>query len=821
MLGFRPVLHDLRYAIRGFAAHPGFTFAAVLSLAIGIGANAALFSVTDALLLRPLPYKDADRLVILWNRSPGLNIAEDWFSTAQYFDIKNSHRGFEQVAIAIGANYNLTGRGDPERIGVIRASSNLLPMLGAQPAVGRLFVPEDDAPGAECVAVLGHGRWGRRYGFDARVVGTSITLNGQPCRIVGVLPERFSLSREVLPTLGVAEDGDVFLPLPLAPAAAGRRDHEDYNVIGALKPGVTLAGAQAEMDLITARLRRDYPQDYPPNGGLTFSLVPLLEQVVGNVRATLALLVASVGIVLLIACANVANLLLSRAIARDREIAVRAAMGASRVRIVRQLLTESVLLALLGGVLGIALAFASVRSIQLLQPPGIPRLHDIAVNGQVLVFTLVLCVASGVLFGLAPAMGVGRLNLYGTLKDAGRGSVGSSRGNRLRRVLVAAELALSVVVLVGAGLLVRSFGQLHRVAPGFDPRGVLTLELTMTGAKYGDAGAVRRTYQTLWERLDHLPGVTASGGVTSLPLSGFFAWGPITVEGHAPLPGEHFINADQRVVSGRYFEAMGIPLVRGRLFSDQDLTDHPRVVVVDEYMASELWPNADPIGKRIRLGDARSTGPWQTVVGVVGRVKQYGLDAGGRIAFYLPHTQSPSRAMYVVVRTAGDPSTAAAAVSKEIHAIDADLPLYRVRPMTAWVDQSLARQRFSMLVLSMFAGVALVLATIGVYGVTAHLVSQATREIGIRIALGATQQAVVGMIMRQGLAVSLAGTTAGLAIALTLTRFMQRLLFGVRGADPMTFAAVCVGLTAIALAACYVPARRAARIDATISLRAE
>jgi predicted permease len=377
------------------------------------------------------------------------------------------------------------------------------------------------------------------------------------------------------------------------------------------------------------------------------------------------------------------------------------------------------------------------------------------------------------------------------------------------------------VVLVGAGLLVRSFGQLQRVAPGFDPRGVLTLELTMTGAKYGDAGAVRRTYQTLWERLDRLSGVTASGGVSSLPLSGYFSWGGITVEGRAPAPGENFINADQRVVAGRYFEAMSIPLVRGRLFNDQDLPDHPRVVIVDEYMAAELWPNADPIGKRIRLGDARSTGPWQTVVGVVGRVKQYGLDTGGRIAFYLPHTQSPARAIYVVVRGAGDPSMAAAAVSKEIHAIDADLPLYRVRPMTAWVDQSLARQRFSMLLLSMFAAVALVLATIGVYGVMAYLVSQTTREIGIRIALGATEQAVVGMILRQGLAVTLVGTAAGMAAALAATRFMQRLLFGVRGADPMTFAAVFVGLTAIALAACYLPARRAARVDATVSLRAE
>ena len=815
------MLQDVRYAIRGFVAHPGFTLAAVLSLAIGIGANAALFSVTSALLLRPLPYKNADRLVILWQRSPGLNIAEDWFSTAQYFDIKNGHGGFEQVAIAIGGNYALTGRGDPERIGVIRVSSNLLPMLGAQPAVGRLFTPEEDSPGPACAAVLGHGTWARRYGLDPRIVGTSITLNGEPCRIVGVLQARFSLPREVLPTLGVAEDGDVYLSLPLPAAAAGRRDREDYNVIGTLKPGVAVAAAQAEMDLITARLRQEHPQEYPPNGGLTFSIVPLLEQVVGNVRATLAVLLASVGIVLLVACTNVANLLLSRALAREREMAVRTAMGASRLRIVRQLLTESVGLALLGGAAGIALASASVRAIQWLQPPGIPRLRDIAVDGHMLLFTLILCVASGLLFGLAPAMGVGRLNLYGTLKDAGRGSAGTTRGNRLRRVLVAAELALSVVVLVAAGLLVRSFDRLQRVAPGFDPHGVLTLELTMTGPKYADANAVRRTYQELWRRLDALPGVAASGGVTSLPLSGYFAWGPITVEGRAPLPGEQFINADQRVASRRYFEAMNIPLLRGRFFTDQDQPDHPRVVIVDEYMAAELWPNADPIGKRIRLGDARSTGPWQTVVGVVGRVKQYGLDAGGRIAFYLPHTQSGSRAMYVVVRGAADPSGLAAAVSKEIHAIDPDLPLYRVRPMTAWVDQSLARQRFAMLLLSLFAGVALVLATIGVYGVTAYLVSQTTREIGIRIALGATEQAVVRMILRQGLAVCVVGMGLGLAGALAATRFMERLLFGVRGADPATFAAVFTGLATVALAACYVPARRAARVDATISLRAE
>ncbi len=577
---------DLRHALRGLVTSPGFTAAALLSLAIGIGANSALFSVTSALLLRPLPYKNADRLVILWNRSPGLNIAEDWFSTAQYFDIKTGHSGFEQVAIAIGGNFNLTGDGDPERVGVVQVSSNLLPMVGARPALGRLFVAEEDAPGHPRAAVLGYGIWTRRFGNDPGVVGRSLTLNGQPYTIAGVLPQDFSLPREVLPTLGVAEDGEIFLSLPLPATAATDRTREDYNIVGTLKSGVTVPRAQAEMDALTARLRRDFPNEYPPNSGLTFSIVPLLEQVVGNVRRALLILVGSVGFVLLIACANVANLLLSRALAREKEIAVRAALGASRSRIVRQLLTESLLLSLLGGALGVALAYAAVRGIHVLQPPGLPRLRDIAIDARV---------------GLAPAFAAGRLNVYGTLKDAARGSGAGAlwgRGNRLRRLLVVSELALAVVLLVGAGLLIRSFARLQDVAPGFNPNGVLTVELTMNGRKYANGPAVVETYRQLWEKLDRLPGVTASGGVTALPLSGYFSWGPITIEGRALPPGERFVNADQRVVSGRYFEAMGIPLRSGRFFSEQDTTDHPRVVIIDEFMAAEMWPGQDPIGRR-------------------------------------------------------------------------------------------------------------------------------------------------------------------------------------------------------------------------------
>ena len=808
------LVSEVRHAVRGFLESPGFTGAALLSLAIGISANTALFSVLNALLLHPLPYTDAHRLVILWNRSPGLNIAEDWFSTAQYFDIRAGHSGFEQLSIAIGGNYNLTGDGEPERIGIIRVSSNLLPMLGAQPAVGRLFTTDDDAPGRTGAAVLGYGTWMRRHGGDPHVIGKIITLNGQPYQVVGALPSSFSLPREVLPTLGVAEDGEIFLPLPLPANAATARNHEDYNIIGKLKPSASVAQAQAEMDLITARLRRDHPDDYPPNGGLTFSIVPLLDQVVGNVRLTLLVLAGSVGFVLLIACANVANLMLARALSREKEIAVRAALGASRGRIVRQLLIESLVLALAGGALGVLLAAGAVRWIHGVHPPGIPRLGDIAINVEVLLFTTALCVAAGVLFGLAPALNVGRFNVYRTIKDAGR-------GHRVRRLLVVSELALSLVLLIGAGLLIRSFARLQQVPPGFQSGGVLTLELTMTGRKYSDGRAVQSAYRQLWDQLDRLPGVSASGGVTALPLSGYFSWGGITVEGRTPPPGEKFINADQRIVGGRYFEAMNIPLLKGRLFNDQDNAEHPRVIVIDEYMAQQFWPNEDAVGKRVRIGDAKSTTPWQTVVGVVGRVKQYTLESDGRIALYIPQTQSPSRAMYVVVNGAGDPAGLSAPVKKAIREMDPDLPLYRVRTMTERVSESLARQRFSMLLLTIFAAVALALATIGIYGVMAYLVTQTTKEIGIRIALGATERTVVTLILRQGLAVAIAGAAIGLGAALSLTRVMRGLLFGVQGTDPLTFVVVSVTLVGTAALASYLPARRAARIDPMISLRSE
>jgi predicted permease len=819
---------DLRYAIRALLASPGFAFVSILSLAIGIGANTAIFSVTSALLLRPLPYKNADRQVILWNTSPGLGITEDWFSTAQYFDIRNGTPSFEDVAIAIGANFNLTGDGDPERVGTIRVSSNLLPMLGVRPLLGDLFGPDDDRPGKTGKALLGFGTWMRRYGGDRNVVGRSLTLNGQPYEVVGVLPASFSLPREVMPTLGVVDDAEVVLPLPLAANAAEIRNREDYNIIATLKPGATIEQARAELDALTTRLRREHADFYPPNGGLTFRALPLQEQAVGRVRLALIVLVASVAFVLLIACANVANLLLSRALARQKEVAVRAALGASRWRIVRQLLTESFVLAVAGGVVGLLLSYVCLQGIRSLGEASVPRLHEVAIDWRVLLFTATISVLAGAVFGLAPALRLSSLDLHGNLKDASRGSAGASavwgRGQNLRRLLVVAELALSVMLLIGAGLLIRSFSHLQNVSPGFNPTNVLTLELTMTGRKYNDADAVLHTYRQLWERLSTLPGVTAAGGVTALPLSQMMAWGPITVEGRTAPEGEKFINADIRVVGGDYFRAMDIPLVKGRPFSQElDTRTSPRVVVIDERMANQLWPGEDPIGKLIRTGgfDVTPDTPWMTIVGVVAGVKQDALDADSRMAYYRFQGQTPSRAMNVVVRSGIDPAGLAAAVSGQIRALDPDLPIYKMRTMAERVEASLSERRFSMLMLTLFAVLALGLAAIGIYGVMAYLVSQGTRELGIRLALGAAPRDLLLLVVRQGMSVAVTGMALGLAGAFALTRFMRTLLFGVHASDPATFVAIAVTLTLVAFIACYVPARRAARIDPMVSLRAE
>ena len=812
----------LKSAIRSFGSSRAVAAVAVLSLALGIGANTAIFSVVHALLLKPLPYANADRLVILWNRSPGLNITEDWFSTAQYFDIKTRHRGFEQLAIAIGANANLTGDSEPERVGTIRVSSNLLPMLGAGALHGQLFGPQHDTPGQPPTAVLSHGLWSRRYGADPAVVGRTILVNGQPVTVAGVLMRGFSLPREVLPTLGVVADGDLYLPLPMAADAASIRTREDYNIMGTLAPGVTAQAAQIEMDTITASLRQTYPDVYPPNGGLTFSVVPLDEQVVGDARSTLWLLAGAVGCVLLIACANVANLLLSRALDRRKEMAVRTALGATRAQIARQLMTEGLLLSLAGGVLGIVLAELGIRWIQELQPQNVPRLGDIGINGTVLLFTLVVSMAAGLLFGLAPVLGLQRLDVQGVLRDGVRGSGAHTlwgRGHHLRRLLVIGEVALAVLVLIGAGLLVRSYARLQQVSPGFSAAGVLTLELTLTGPRYPNAEAIREAYRKLWEQLDTIPGVTASGGVTALPMSNFFAWGPITIEGRVPPSGEVFINADMRTVAGHYFEAMKIPLHRGRLFTATDTPDQPRAVIIDARLARDLFPDTDPIGKRLKFGDAASTSPWETIVGVVGTVKQYALDADSRIALYRPLTQTGARSLFVVAHTDADPSALMTQATQVVRSLDPAVPVYRMQTMEQRMEASLARRRFAMVLLSLFAGVAVVLASIGIGGVMAYLVAQGTRELGIRLALGATPSTLVTLVLRQALTITAIGVGVGLMAAWWLTGTVRHMLFDIDATDPVTFALMAVLPLVVAALASAWPARRASRVDPLVSLR--
>ena len=820
------LVQDARVALRTFRRAPGFAAAAILSIGIGVGANTAIFSVTNALLVRPLPYPDPDRLAILWNRSPGLNITEDWFSTAQYFDIKTRNTTLADVGIAIGSYMTLSGDGpEPERIGVVRLSTDLLKMMGATAERGRVIGAADDVPGAANVALLNYGTWVRRYGADPAVVGRTLQVNGQSFEIAGVLTRGFALPRDVLPTLGVVEDADIVLPLRLAPQAATIRDREDYNLVARLKPGVTFAAAQAEMDRLTASLRSEHPHLYPPTGGLTFSLVPIQEQVAGGLRRPLWILTAAVIAVLLIACANVANLLLSRAAGRQRELAARAALGAGRGRLIRQLLTESVLLAAAGGVVGLGLAWAGVGWLRALRPADVPLAGAISVDGRVPLFTLGLTLAAGILFGLAPALNLSRVNPARALADASRGASGSGAvfGRRfgLRQALVVAEIALAVILLIGAGLLVRSFARVKQVPSGFQPASVLTFELSLTGRKYPDAASALNGWKNLWEKLDQVPGVRASAGVTPLPLSQFFAWGPIQVEGRAAPAGERFINTDQRVATTRYFDTMQIPIVAGRGFTDQDITGADRVAIVDEQMATTLWPGESAVGKRIRYGDDTSKSPWETVVGVAGTVKQYALDADGRIAFYRPHRQQPSRSLYVVVRSDSDSAALGRDVRAAVRSVDPDLPIFRMKTMDERVGESLARRRFVMTLMVLLTLVAATLAVIGVYGVMAYLVSQGTRDMGIRLALGASPASILRLILSRGVMLGVVGVVLGLAGAAGLTRLMTSVLFGVAPIDALTFASVAMLLLAVVLAACLIPARRAARTDPTVALRSE
>src|SRR5687768_7766620 len=795
---------DLRHGLRVLASQPAFAAVAVASLALGIGANTAIFSVTNALLLRPLPYEDADRIAILWQRSPGLGVQQDWFSTGQYLDIRTDNQVFTDVAATIGASFNLTGRGVPERIDGARVSSSLFRIFGARAAAGRVFTADEDTPGKPPVVILSNGFWKRRFGADPSVVGKSLTLNGNTVTIVGVMAADFVFNKEVMPAVNGIANVDLLLPLRLPETARANRGGEDFNIFAKLRPDVTLERAQADMNVLASRMKRDYPQNYPPNGGLTISVVPLINQVVGDVRLALYVLLGAVGLVLLIACGNVANLLLSRGAVRAKEMAIRAAVGASRERIVRQLLTEAILLSALGGALGLLLTLAAVKVLGQFGSAKIPRLDEIGIDGRVLAFTFVTALVTGVVFGLVPALRASRLDLNDVLREGGRGAVGGSAfglgHNQLRKLLIAAEIALSLVLLIGAGLLIRSYQRITNANPGFDPTNVLSFRVSLPAFKYKTPDEVVAFYQQLEDRLRVLPGVQHVGSNYLLPLSSVaLAWEPIGIEGYVPkAAGEDLIIASSGYVTPDHFKAMGIPLLEGRYFDERDIRGAPDVAIVDDKLAERFWPNEDPIGKRMRRGDS---GPWRTVVGVVADTKEYEVDGEPPITAFYAVQQIGVGTWYLVMKTRSDPRALWAVVTREVQALDADLPVYEMATMEERLADSLARRRFSMFLLVVFAVCASVLAAIGIYGVVSFWVSQRTRELGIRAALGARQADIMGLVIRQVVMLVAAGIAVGLAAALGLTRVMSSLLFGVSATDAVMYVLLAVVLGAVALVA--------------------
>ena len=809
-------VQDLRYAWRSLRKNALSSLVILASLGVGIGANSAVFSVVDALLLSPLPYPQPERLAAVWLHSPAIGIFRDWPSPGQFIDLQNENQSFEQMALAQTRMFTLTGREQPERVAGIRTQSSLLKMLGARIRLGRVLLPEEDQPGKPAVAILSDRIWRRLFNSDPEIVGKSITLDGNAYTVAGVLQRGFLLNAEVMPSEEPMDKVDVFLPLPLAADAAKNRRDENYNIVVRLKPGVTLQQAQADVEVIASRIREKDKR------GASFGMhvVGLQDEVVRDVRRALLVLLGSVAVVLLIACANVANLLLTRAAGREKEVAIRTALGAGWQRLARQLLTESILLGVVGGAVGLLVARVSLYVVRTMNPGNIPRLEDIGINGSVLAFTFGVSLLTGILFGVAPLWRAVRIDPNVSLKAGGRGGQSDGglylRRHRLRGLLVVSELALSLMLLIGAGLLVRSFARLQSVAPGFTTDHVLTMQIAATDPKYRDEKALANLYREIEARVARLPGVIAEGEVSVLPLTGSVGWGGINVEGYVPPAGQE-LQVDLRVASADYFRAMEIPLRAGRFFYEHDTADMPAVAIIDERFAKRFWPNGDAVGKHLWF-DAKKP---STIVGVVGAVKQYGLETDGKIATYFTREQGSPNGMYLVARTTSDMAGLPAAIAGEIHRVEPTVAVYEVRSMQdRWYD-SLARQRFSSTMLAAFAAFAMLLAGVGLYGVMSYLVTQNTHDIGVLMALGARPGDVLGLVLRQGMELAVIGIVAGLLGAVALTRVMASLLFGVSTIDAATFGAVPALLAAVAFAATVIPAWRTTRVDPVVALREE
>jgi putative ABC transport system permease protein len=802
---------DLRYAIRILARHRGFTSAAVLTLALGIGANTAIFSAVEAILIRPLPYSDPERLVMVWEKVdlPTYHNDRNTPAPGNFADWRDQNTVFSGIAAIRYRSFSLSGSGEPARVEGEAISASLLSILGTPPELGRGFTAEEDRPGGARVALISHGLWTERFAADPGIVGQNIRLDEQGYTVVGVMPPGFHFPDP---------DDEIWVPIALDSEQLANHGSHFLRVVARLRPRVTLAQANEQMALIARRLADQYPDS---NKGVGVTLVGLREQTVGDVRRGLLMLFAVVGFLLLMVCANIGNLLLARASARGRELAVRAALGASRTRLLRQLLTESALLSLLGGLLGLGLASWGVSTLRGLAPDSLPRLAEIGLNRWVAAFNFGVALAAGLIAGMLPALQSTRPDVQAALKDESRGSASRS-GIRLRGLLVVLQTALGVVVLVGAGLLLRSFLHLQALPLGFQPARLLSFRVILPASRYDTVPGRATFYEQLAESVAALPGVRSAAGISFLPLTFAGRTGAVTIEGQADTSSEHLQFADFRSITPGYFGTMAIPLARGRdiAWSDAEETDH--VVVVSEKAAATFWPGKDPIGKRLTLGRPDSSTRWLTVVGVVGNVRQLDLTSQPRPALYLPAMQDQGTGDMIrdwIVKASGDPGSVAAGIRAEVWRIDPVLPVSRVQTMARVHATSLAPARFNLALVAFFGLLALVLAAVGLYGVTAYSVAQRTRELGIRMALGAEPRQMFRLVLGQGAVLTLAGLVIGGLVALALTRLMASLLFGVAAHDPVTFVGVAALLGTVAVLACYLPARRALRVDPTTALR--